>query len=360
MSLINQMLQDLEKRRASAQERGPLPNQVRVLPQTEKSRQWWWIAVCGVLLIAVAAWQWMALRGRAANSEMPVAADAGSAKYIGDAPVSRLALDIANVPQAKPAPVARLPAVNTAPATVPAVPATKPAVEAANVPTPPAAKPAVTAAAVIAPETVPALAAKTALPAPEVKTPVLAPTQPAAKPRVIEVNAGTPAPAATSATQIDKRMQQLTPAQMAENEYREAANFLSQGRLAEAQDSFRQALTHNPAHIGARQGLFGLLLDAKRNADAEQLLRDGLKLNPNQSGFAMALARLQLDRGDANGAIDTLQGSAAGAQNSPDYLAFYAALLQRQSRHREAAEQYQAALKIAPRSEEHTSELQSH
>ena len=39
-----------------------------------------------------------------------------------------------------------------------------------------------------------------------------------------------------------------------------------------------------------------------------------------------------------------------GAQNSPDYLAFYAALLQRQSRHREAAEQYQAALKIAPQS----------
>ncbi len=54
----------------------------------------------------------------------------------------------------------------------------------------------------------------------------------------------------------------------------------------------------------------------------------------------MALARLQLDRADANGAIDTLQGSVAAAQNSPDYLAFYAGLLQRQSRHREAAEQY--------------------
>jgi MSHA biogenesis protein MshN len=64
----------------------------------------------------------------------------------------------------------------------------------------------------------------------------------------------------------------------------------------------------------------------------------------------MALARLQLDRSDAAGAIETLQGSAAGAQNSPDYLAFYAALLQRQSRHREAVEQYQAALKLAPQS----------
>jgi MSHA biogenesis protein MshN len=350
MSLINQMLQDLEKRRASAQERGPLPNQVRVLPQTEKSRHWMWFVIFGALVIAAAAWQWMAARGRAPTSETPAVADAGSAKYLGDAPVSRLALDIANVPPAKSAPAVRPPATNTLPAAVPAVPATKPAVEAANAPALPAAKPAVTAAAAIAPETVQAPAAKTALPAPDVKTPVPAPAQAVAKPRVIEVNAGTPAPAATTATQIDKRMQQLTPAQMAENEYREAANFLSQGRLAEAQDIFRQALTHNPAHIGARQGLFGLLVDAKRNAEAEQLLRDGLKLNPNQSGFAMALARMQLDRGDANGAIETLQGSAAGAQNSPDYLAFYAALLQRQSRHREAAEQYQAALKIAPQS----------
>ena len=38
MSLINQMLQDLEKRRASGGERGALPNQVRVLPAQGKNR----------------------------------------------------------------------------------------------------------------------------------------------------------------------------------------------------------------------------------------------------------------------------------------------------------------------------------
>ena len=37
MSLINQVLQDLERRRASATELGVLPNQVRVLPQEDKS-----------------------------------------------------------------------------------------------------------------------------------------------------------------------------------------------------------------------------------------------------------------------------------------------------------------------------------
>jgi MSHA biogenesis protein MshN len=173
---------------------------------------------------------------------------------------------------------------------------------------------------------------------------------PVVKPRIVEAVSENSPQTAPSAARIDKQVKQLTPAQAAENEYREAANFLSQGRIAEAQESFRQALQHNPGHIGARQGLFGLMVDARRPGEAEQLLREGLKLNANQPGFAMALARLQLDRNDVTAAIETLQGSAAGAQNSPDYLAFHAALLQRQTRHREAAEQYQAALRLAPQS----------
>ena len=172
----------------------------------------------------------------------------------------------------------------------------------------------------------------------------------APKPRAADIGGEPRAQLAATGAQIDKRMQTLTPAQMAENEYREAANFLGQGRLVEAQDSFRQALQNNPLHAGARQGLFGLLVDAKRTTEAEQLLKDGLKLNANQPGLAMALARLQLDRADANAAIETLQASAASAQNSPDYLAFFAGLLQRQSRHREAVEQYLAALRLAPNS----------
>ena len=43
MSLINQMLQDLEKRRASSTERSALPNQIRVLPPVEKSGTLWWL-----------------------------------------------------------------------------------------------------------------------------------------------------------------------------------------------------------------------------------------------------------------------------------------------------------------------------
>src|SRR4051812_43974016 len=54
MSLINQMLQDLEKRRASDHERDVLPLHVRVLPEPQQSRMTWWIAGAGALVVTAA------------------------------------------------------------------------------------------------------------------------------------------------------------------------------------------------------------------------------------------------------------------------------------------------------------------
>ena len=365
MSLINQMLQDLEKRRASAAERGAVPNQVRVLPTTGKTRLGAWIAMGGIALTALAGWQYWLAQQRVAMSPPPLAAQAQGAepdaapgvKYLAEGPATLLALDLAVLPAPKAVLAARVPVA-------PLAGAAPSAAASAEVPVvDPKLKPPLAMAAVIgteAPAAPVASAAKVVSPAGDAKAAsasavsgvsIIPPVPPVApKPRSADAGGEPRVQLAATGAQIDKRMQTLTPAQMAENEYREAANFLGQGRLVEAQDSFRQALQHNPLHAGARQGLFGLLVDAKRTTEAEQLLKDGLKLNANQPGLAMALARLQLDRADANAAIETLQASAASAQNSPDYLAFFAGLLQRQSRHREAVEQYLAALRLAPNS----------
>ena len=365
MSLINQMLQDLEKRRASAAERGAVPNQVRVLPTTEKTRLGAWIAMGGIALTALAGWQYWLTQQRVAMSSPSLVAQAQGAesvaapgvKYLAEGPATLLALDLAVLPAPKAVLAGRPPVAPLAGA----APSTAASTEAPVAD--PKLKPPLAMAAVIGMEAAAApvaSAAKVVPPAGDAKAAsasavsavsIIAPVPPVApKPRSADAGGEPRVQLAATGAQIDKRMQTLTPAQMAENEYREAANFLGQGRLVEAQDSFRQALQHNPLHAGARQGLFGLLVDAKRTTEAEQLLKDGLKLNANQPGLAMALARLQLDRADANAAIETLQASAASAQNSPDYLAFFAGLLQRQSRHREAVEQYLAALRLAPNS----------
>ncbi len=396
MSLINQMLQDLEKRRASGTERGTLPSQVRVLPPGQRPSTHWWLLGLGAAAVLIAALAWQ-LNSRPAPpaplaaapppplpAQVPlVAAPPVEAPPIPSipSPASKLASDLAETPAADSAPSSPT-AQETTPKTAKSPEKTPRAAavvqDLASKPQPTLAAAAVIVAepkaeaskvAAVTLETVTVMkAVPVALAVPQAPVPAVS-----AQPTTPAVLASTP-PAAPSAKpaaspppparpvddskarsvlvnpQIDKRTQQLTAQQLAENEYRDGANMLNQGRVAEAQEGFRLALQHYPAHVGARQGLFGVLLEVKKNGEAEQVLQDGLKLNPNQPGFAMALARLQIDRGDTVGAVETLQKTAPSALNSPDYLAFLAALLQRQSRHQEAIDHYQSALRLAPQS----------
>jgi len=102
--------------------------------------------------------------------------------------------------------------------------------------------------------------------------------------------------------------------------------------------------------MGARQALVGLLLENKRIDEAQQYLQEGLNLNPDRFTYALLLARIQVERGDLQGAHDMLSKHAGSAAGDADYHAFDAALLQRLGRHKEAVAGYQAALKLAPRS----------
>src|SRR5438270_10918507 len=58
MSLINEMLQDLEKRRASPPEHSGVPRYVRVLPPAHERRMRWSTvsAAAGIVLVAGATW----------------------------------------------------------------------------------------------------------------------------------------------------------------------------------------------------------------------------------------------------------------------------------------------------------------
>jgi len=139
---------------------------------------------------------------------------------------------------------------------------------------------------------------------------------------------------------------QETGAQRAEGEYRRALASLQEGRMTETVASLEQALKYEPTHEAARQTLVGLLIEANRTDEAMRQLQLGLTLDVRQPAMAMLLARLQIERG-GNG-IDTLMRTLPYAGNDPDYHAFLAAALARQQRHREAAEQYQLAVRAAP------------
>lgn len=192
-------------------------------------------------------------------------------------------------------------------------------------------------------QTAPAVASaqtrnKTALPA-------AASTQNAAQPRPVE----TP-PAAMQAGGVSKQPTQITPQQQAENEFRKAYGLMQQGQASAAVSGYETALQLDAGHLVARQTLVRLLLENKRNADAERALREGLQHDQKQHSLAMLLARMQVGRNELPQALDTMQKSLPYAQQQADYQAFVAALLQRQNRHREAIIYFQNALQLSPQS----------
>ncbi|MBA5640192.1 tetratricopeptide repeat protein [Duganella sp. LX20W] len=138
----------------------------------------------------------------------------------------------------------------------------------------------------------------------------------------------------------------LGPAQLAENRYRRALQDLQEGRNAEAMAELQRAVELAPRHEAARQTLVTLLIENHRTDEAIQQLQQALALDARQPDMAMLLARLQLENGGP--ALDTLLRTLPYAGDNAEYQGFVAGVLQRAQRHGEAAEHYQAALKLAP------------
>jgi len=138
----------------------------------------------------------------------------------------------------------------------------------------------------------------------------------------------------------------LSPQQKAENEYRRALAKLQDARVSEALAGLERALELNPRHEAARQTLVGLLIESGRNAEAIHHLALATSLDPRQASMAMLLARLQLENG--GNALETLQRSLPYAEANAEYRAVMAGVLQRAGRQKEAAEHYQAAVRLQP------------
>ncbi|OIR07191.1 beta-barrel assembly-enhancing protease [mine drainage metagenome] len=152
--------------------------------------------------------------------------------------------------------------------------------------------------------------------------------------------------AADARVVIDKTQ---SPSDRAEADYRKGVAAYKRGHMAEAATQFRAALHEDPRHLAARQTLLAMLAGQKQWDDAEVLLKEGLQLMPTQTAWAMALARIEVERGDLAAAWGTLQQYAASAGNDADYQGFAGVLLARLHQPHDAASHYQAALRLRPR-----------
>lgn len=309
MSLINQVLNDLEKRGAN----GPLvETTVRAVPSQKNFKVWAYLAA-GTVMFGGGTAAWLLLHKSGVQQPMASVTPLSDGKVLA-APQAAAAL--------QPLAESQVGRAETADGQEYAV-ASRLSFELSSIPLPNSlrGKPL----------------AELAAPLPDVEP----------SPPVGKSNANARFEPSAS---ISKQLKKVSPQQQAENEYRKANLLAQQGQLKEAALGYEAALHLDPDHAMAREALVAVLLEGKRNADAEKALQDGLKQSLKQTHFAMLLARLQVERNALPLALDTLERTLPYADQQADYQAFMAAILQRQNRHKEAITHYQLALQMVPSS----------
>ena len=343
MSLINQMLRDLEARKSPAPN-GPKPrlvyqdlSSVPVSPLLHP-RRWWRLAGLGlVVLIGVGAgvYVWQPWNG----TNAPVTAHVASAPANAQASPARVsdpAETVAWSSAVDATPDSKEGSTNTpAQDNSKSVPVAKPKAAAVRVPAPEAAPP--TRKPITRPTKVSA-GASAKKPVPGSKSAKVAPA--------VKTGAVNTPPAVSG--NVEKKMHAPSAHERAEAAYREALNDLQQGRRADAEQSLKTALGNDATHVQARELLVGIMLQQGHWRDAQDILKQGITAVPDHYSFVQLLARIQVEQGDESGALALMQGSAVQARQDPGYLSFLATLYQRAGRHPDAVKVYKQALALKP------------
>ena len=319
MSVINKMLQDLDRRQAGPGPGAAAHPHVHVVPHAQGGREWFWRTLALLIVVALGWVAWVAYQ----MWPRPVATElayrtAEEARARAAAP-----------PPAPPAAESATPAAQPALATTPAPEPTAPAAAAPPLSQSP-------------PETF-RLAQSIQTPITE-PAPARTPKTEAAKPA--KVAAAPRGKAKEAAPKVERRDRLTSPAERAENEFRYAAAVLKLGRATEAEAHFARALELDADHRGARQALVVMHMERGELDTARQMLEDGLRLDHGQPDFAMALARIFIERKDLPGALAALDGSASAAAGVADFHTLRGTVLQRLGRHAEAVDAYRASLQL--------------
>lgn len=320
MSVINQMLQDLDRRSAVSEPSADIVSPaVKPVVAERRGHEWFWRVLAVLVLISLAWVGWVAYQLQPRPLATPLAFLAAQQSTGRSTPTQDRTAETA----------VRLPVAAVA------------------------AEPAKSEPVAVKPQ--PVVQVEVMKLARSIETAIVeAPPAPAPKARATNTAAGKPsrvtsepvpqsaAPGAT-APSVDKRDLVKPANDTAEARFRRAVALLNQARISEAEEQLGAALQADPAHVGARQTYVALLLEQQRVGGALRLLREALEANPGHPGFSLALARVYAEQRDHPAALAAIDKAGAAAQ-SADFQALKGAVLQRMGRHAEAVTAYQEAV----------------
>jgi MSHA biogenesis protein MshN len=152
-------------------------------------------------------------------------------------------------------------------------------------------------------------------------------------------------PADIQKSTVIKKMAELSPEEEAQQFYEEAQSLRRAGKSEAAAEKYRQALARAPGLRPARLQLASLLQGRGQVGEGLQVLRAGYERQPNDV-LAIATGRMLADQGQRDEALGWLVRGGAGLR--PADFALMGALLSQLQRFDEAVKAYQHALAADP------------
>lgn len=343
MSLINQMLRDLESRQSgSAKGRDALSglrSAAAVTAERPGPRRLW--LTLGVLAATGLAAGLSTMQWPLPPAPPEQASIASEPPLIQTKPDSTVAEPVTHVAQAMP-PVAT--PTEAASSSRPLVGAEHQATSGESMAsaTPPAPEPARSAIPDSQPVTT-AAAPPTEMPQ-AAPAPAIAQNQPPSTAPLRSPAPETEPPRA--ATRV--RSEPTSPARASQQLYQQGLVALERNERRTAETRFHEALDRSPTLSPARVELARLLIAERRSDEAARLLDDGLELTPDHSGLTQLRARLLIDGSDLDSAVALLRTAPPVLDDMPEHHALLAAVEQRRGRDDLAVGIYRQLVALRP------------
>ena len=147
---------------------------------------------------------------------------------------------------------------------------------------------------------------------------------------------------------FNKKAIALTKDEQVRIAYAEASNTLQQGKTTDAKKLLHKVLLLDFTHIQARKTLASLLFREQQYDDAIEILELGRIQHPEDVSFTLLLARIYTERGQGPVAVDLLERINPDVASNSDFYALLAALYQRSAQYKKAAVVYEKLLRVYP------------
>lgn len=154
--------------------------------------------------------------------------------------------------------------------------------------------------------------------------------------------------AAAAPVRLKKSIHPLTVKERARQLRSEALRLARRGELDQAEDKLTKALSLEPEHVAARGALAGLMIQNGQLPQAAALLDHGLDLKPGSATLIELRARVYVMQGDNQRARTLLEENAPKVSQDPEYHAMLAAVYQRLGDYDKAGAVYQALVNEKP------------